>query len=98
MPTLCKNGEKAQPLPSWDFHCNFMRRIFSWLLPSQNREGFSQPAPVKCQGRKVCSLFIPIPQLAKVSSNKVRLLAKVIQRLELQKRNDHKTDVMWWVV
>lgn len=98
MPTLCKDGQKAQSLPSWDFLCNFMRRNFLWLLPSHKREGFSEPAPVKCQGRKVDSLFIPIPQLAKVSSNKVRLLAKGHPEVRASEKHDHKADVMCWVV
>lgn len=42
--------------------------------------------------------LIPIPQLAKVSSNKVRLLAKGHPEVRASEKNYHKIDVMCWVV
>lgn len=76
---MCKNGEKQSTastllglltVTSWgEFSC-------VWLLPSKNKEGVSEAASVKCQGREVGGIFIPILQLGRVSSNKVMLLAK----------------------
>ena len=67
-----------------------------WLLPSKNKEGMSEAASVKCQGREVSGIFIPILQLGKVSSNEVTLLAKGRPevRTSEKKKIDHRADVM----
>ena len=97
MPTLQEWRESTAPT-LLGLSLQLHEENFLGLLPSQNREGFSETAPVKCQGRKVGSLFIPIPQLAKVSSNEVRLLAKGHPEVRASEKNYHKIDVMCWVV